>query len=254
MRLEGKVAIITGAAKGLGESFAKIFAKEGAKVVVTDIDDEKGLNVVEEIIGDGGDAIYIRLDVTQEDDWATAVAKSVEAYGKVNVLVNNAGIQQTCPVDQVPTELWERIMAVNCTGTFYGTRSIVPVMKNAGGGTIINISSNAGLSGGVNSVPYHTAKGAVRLMTKATAIECAPFGIRANSIHPGPVATPMQARTLADPERTKRALASIPLGKIGQPEDIAYAAVYFASDESGFTTGAELVIDGGQHQSALPGR
>jgi NAD(P)-dependent dehydrogenase (short-subunit alcohol dehydrogenase family) len=254
MRLKGKVAIITGAAKGLGEGFARLFAKEGAKVVLTDIDDKNGLKVTDEIVGSGGDAIYIHLDVTQEADWDQAVKKTVETYGTVDVLVNNAGVQQTCPVDQVPTKLWEWIMGVNCTGTFFGTRAVVPIMKKAGKGSIVNISSNAGLSGGTNSVPYHTAKGGVRLMTKATAIECAPFGIRANSIHPGPVDTPMQAKTLADPVRSKRALDSIPLGRIGQVDEIGYAAVYLASDESSFTTGAELVIDGGQHQFALPGR
>ena len=246
MRLEGKVALISGGARGQGAMEARIFAREGAKVVIGDLLDAEGTRVAAEIGEAGGEALYVHLDVTSEEDWTRAVGEAVSRFGKLNVLVNNAGIYRQSRVEDTTLEEWNMVMGVNSTGVFLGTKSVIPEMKKAGGGSIINISSIAGLTGGSSGSAYPASKGAVRLLTKSTAIQHAKEGIRANSIHPSGVDTPMlheiweiSGRSREDSEGRN------PLGRIATTEDVAYGALYLASDESSFVTGSELVIDGG---------
>ena len=246
-RLDGKVALISGGARGMGATEARLFSQEGAKVVFGDVLDEEGKKVEAEIRESGGEATCIHLDVTREADWQAAVATAVSRYGKLDVLVNNAGISIRKGIEDTTEEEWDRIMDINTKGVFLGTKHALPSMKQAGGGSIVNISSTAGLVGGpYNGAAYSAAKGAVRLFTKATAIQHAKDKIRCNSVHPGPIYTPMlQEGMTADPTRREKYLQGTPLGRIGTTEDIAYGVLYLASDESSFVTGSELVIDGG---------
>lgn len=246
MRLAGKTALISGAARGMGAAEARLFAQEGAKVVLGDILEDQGREVEAEIKASGGEAVFVQLDVTREADWQRAVALSVERFGKLDILVNNAGISQQSRVEHTTEEDWQRVMDINAKGVFLGTKSAIPAMRRSGGGSIINISSQLGLVGTDNSSPqYQASKGAVRLLTKATAIQYAQDGIRVNSVHPGPVATPLNETRRADPNVYQLTVSRIPLGRYGQPDDIAYGVLYLASDESAFVTGSELVIDGG---------
>ncbi len=245
-RLDGKVAIISGGARGQGATEARMFAREGAKVVLGDVLDEEGKQVEAQINESGGDATYVHLDVTREGDWRSAVETAVGRYGKLDILVNNAGILIRKSLEETTVEDWDRIMGVNAKGVFLGTKQAIPAMRRAGGGSIINISSTAGLVGSPNGSPSYTAtKGAVRLLTKATAIQYAKEGIRCNSVHPGPIDTEMIRDTLTDPARLEQRMERLPMGRVGKPEDIAYGVLYLASDESSFVTGSELVIDGG---------
>ena len=246
MRLEGKVALISGGARGMGAEAGRLFAKEGAKVVLGDVLETEGKTAVEEIRAAGGEATFVRLEVTSESDWAGAVTETERLYGKLDVLVNNAGIGGGNRIEDTTLADWERIMAVNSTGVFLGTRAVIPAMRRAGGGSIVNISSQLGLVGTDNSSPqYQASKGAVRLLTKATAIQYAKDGIRANSVHPGPIVTAMTERRRADPETYRLMVSRIPLGRYGQPLEVALGVLYLASDEASFVTGSELVIDGG---------
>lgn len=246
MRLAGKVALISGGARGMGAVEARLFATEGAKVVIGDILEAQGHSVATEIKATAGEAVFVRLDVTNEADWQQAVATAVERFGKLEILVNNAGVSGSGRVEEVTLEEWNRVMTINSTGVFLGTKTAIPAMRQAGGGSIINISSQLGLVGTDNSSPqYQASKGSVRLLTKATAIQYASEGIRVNSVHPGPIETPMTAARRADPQQLQRILGRIPLGRYGKPEDVAYGVLYLASDESSFVTGSELVIDGG---------
>lgn len=249
MRLEGKVAIVTGGASGIGAATCKFFAREGMKgVVVADIDDEKGRQVAAEIEDAGGSAFFVHLDVSDEQQWKDAVAATVARYGKLNVTVNNAGMSVPAArqnVENTTLEVWNQMHAVNLTGVFLGTKHSVPEMRRAGSGSIINISSIYGIVGSKSGTAYHSAKGGVRTFTKAVAIQYAPEQIRVNSIHPGFADTGMTAELHAQPGERERRSALTPLGRIGQPEDMAWGCVYLASDESSFVTGAELVIDGG---------
>ncbi|MCI0845959.1 MAG: glucose 1-dehydrogenase [Chloroflexi bacterium] len=245
-RLEGKVAIISGGARGQGATEAKMFAREGAKVVIGDLLDKEGKQVEAQINESGGEATYVHLDVTQEDDWRSAVETAVSRYGKLDILVNNAGILIRKGLEETTVEDWDRIMGVNAKGVFLGTKHAIPAMRRAGGGSIINISSTAGLVGSPNGSPSYTAtKGAVRLLTKSTAIQYAKEGIRCNSVHPGPIDTDMIRDTMSDPARLEQRMQRLPMGRVGTSEDIAYGVLYLASDESSFVTGSELVIDGG---------
>ena len=245
-RLGGKVAIVSGGARGQGATEAKMFAREGAKVVLGDVLDEEGKQVEAQINESGGTATYVHLDVTREDDWRSAVDKAIDRYGKLDILVNNAGILISKGLEDTTVEDWDRIMGINAKGVFLGTKHAIPAMRRAGGGSIINISSTAGLVGSPNGSPSYTAtKGAVRLLTKSTAIQYAKEGIRCNSVHPGPIDTEMIRHTLTDPTRLEQRMQRLPLGRVGTPEDIAYGVLYLASDESSFVTGSELVIDGG---------
>ena len=245
MRLEGKVALITGAARGQGAAEARLFAQEGAKVIVADVSDPEGIAVAAEIAEAGGDAIYVHLDVTDESEWEAAVQSAITSFGKLDILVNNAGIWRRGHVMETSSEQWDDIMDVNAKGVFLGTKSAIPEMRKAGGGSIVNISSTAGLVGSKTSSAYSASKGAVRIFSKSTAIQYAPEGIRANSIHPGPIDTDMGDQVWPDSTSREASISRTALSRIGTAQDIAYGALYLASDESSFVTGSELVIDGG---------
>ncbi len=245
-RLEGKVALISGGARGQGAIEARMFAEEGASVVIGDILDDQGRQTEAELQELGYNVTYVHLDVTSEADWESAVQAAVSAYGKLDVLLNNAGILIRKSIEETTEDDWDRIFAVNAKGVFLGTKAAIPAMREAGGGSIINISSTAGLVGSPNgSASYTATKGAVRLFTKSTAVQHAREGIRCNSIHPGPIETDMIADTLNDPANMALRMQRLPLGRVGKPSEIAYGAIYLASDESSFVTGSEVVIDGG---------
>ena len=243
-RLDGKVAIITGGARGQGEVEARLFAQEGAKVVFGDILDDEGRQVEAAIRQAGGEAAYVHLDVTREADWQKAMETAVSRYGKLDILVNNAGILSRDGIEETTLELWNTVMAVNATGVFLGTRYAIPEMRKTGGGSIVNISSISGMIA-LGGPAYNASKGAVRVFTKVTAVRHADDNIRCNSIHPGPVRTAMTESTYSDPDKLAQRLRSMPLGRLGTSEDIAYGVLYLASDEAAYMTGSELVIDGG---------
>ena len=243
-RLEGKVALISGAARGQGEAEARLFANEGAKVVFGDILDMEGEKVEAEINETGGEAKYIHLDVTNESEWETAVKESVNSYGKLDILVNNAGISIGKNVEETTLEEWDLVQDVNSKGVFLGTKAAIPAMRESGGGSIVNISSIAGLVG-IASAPYVASKGAVRLLTKSTAVQYGPENIRCNSVHPGFIETEMLRGILSNSEERAKRLAITPLGIFASAHDIALAVLFLASDESRYMTGSELVIDGG---------
>ena len=246
MRLEGKVALISGGARGQGAVEAKLFAREGAKVVFGDILDESGKQVEAEIHEAGGEATYVHLDVTREDDWRTAVNTAIDRYGKLDILVNNAGILIRKGIEDTTEEDWDRIMGVNAKGAFLGTKHYIPAIRQSGGGSIVNISSTAGLvASHSGSASYTASKGAVRLLTKSTAVQYAKEGIRCNSIHPGPIDTDMIQETLTDPAKLEERMQRLPMGRVRTADEIAYGVLYLASEEASFVTGSELVIDGG---------
>ena len=245
-RLDGKVALISGGARGQGTAETRLFVREGARVVFGDILDDEGKKVEAEIRGAGGDATYVHLDVTREADWRAAVATAVERYGGLTVLVNNAGILLRARIEDTTEQDWDRIMAINVKGVFLGTKCALPAMRRAGGGSIINISSTAGLVGSPGETAAYTAtKGAVRLFTKATAVQHAKEKIRCNSVHPGPIATDMIKDVLEDRTAWAERLRRLPMGRAGTADEVAYGVLYLASDESSYVTGSELVIDGG---------
>ena len=245
-RLDGKVALISGGARGQGATEVQMFVREGAKVVFGDVLDDEGRQVEAEVRAARGEATYVHLNVTSEADWRRAVDTAVQRYGKLNVLVNNAGILIRKSIEETTEDDWDRIMAVNVKGIFLGTKYAIPAMRRAGGGSIINISSTAGLVGSpYGSSAYTASKGGVRLFTKATAMQHAQDNIRCNSVHPGPIDTDMIRDALSDPATRQERLQRIPLGKVGTTEDVAYGVLYLASDEAAFVTGSELVIDGG---------
>ncbi len=251
MRLEGKVALITGGARGMGAAEAKLFSSEGAKVVIADVLEDEGRQTEAEINEIGGDGIFIRLDVTQQSDWDAAISRTVEAFDRLDVIVNNAGIGSGGPVEETTEEDWDRIMDVNAKGVFLGAKAAIIQMKKQGaGGSIINISSISGIIGQQRVAgAYSASKGAVRIFTKSAAIQYAKDGIRVNSIHPGATETPMSRRGWGHLERRADGFFPVqdnPLGRFGKPIEIAYGALYLASDESSYVTGAELVIDGGE--------
>jgi NAD(P)-dependent dehydrogenase (short-subunit alcohol dehydrogenase family) len=242
-RLAGKVALISGGASGIGAAHVRVFAAEGAKVVSGDIQEDQGRAGVDAVVESGGEAVFVRLDVTKEADWTHAVQTAVSRFGKLTTLINNAGIYWPQGIEAETMEGWNKMVAVNQTGVWLGMKAAIPAMRNAGGGAIVNISSLYGLIGSPSSITYHATKGAVRLMTKAAALEYARQGIRANSIHPGQIDTPILAGLT--PEQDAQIKAMTPLGRMGRPEEIAYGSLYLCSDEAAFVTGAELVIDGG---------
>lgn len=252
MRLEGKVALITGAATGVegdlmgfGGAAARLFAQEGAKVVLTDIREEMGERTASQIRENGGAALFLRHDVTSEQNWTEVVASTVSNYGKLDILVNNAGTSAPATVEETTVEAWDAQMDVHAKGVFLGTKQAIPEMRKVGGGSIINISSISGLVGGPSSTAYHAAKGAIRLFTKAAAIQYAKENIRVNSVHPGYSHTPLTSSSDDNEPGRGEWLEKIPLGRLGNAYDMAYGILYLASDESAYVTGAELVIDGG---------
>jgi NAD(P)-dependent dehydrogenase (short-subunit alcohol dehydrogenase family) len=246
MRLENKVALITGAASGMGASMARIFAREGAKVVVADMLEAEGRQVVAEITRTNSAAIFQRLEVSSEAEWKTATEATLAAYGRLDILVNDAGLSGSAVEDLFDTAAWDRLMAVNATGVFLGMKFAIPVMKRQGGGSIINISSISGVTGqhGIH-VGYNASKGAVRTLTKAAAVQHGADNIRVNSVHPGLMPPMRSSGRTADPEIRAGLLRQVPMGRAGRVEEVANAVLFLASDEASYITGAELYVDGG---------
>jgi NAD(P)-dependent dehydrogenase (short-subunit alcohol dehydrogenase family) len=245
MRLAGKVALISGGASGMGAAEARLFAREGAKVVVADVLDEEGQSVAAEIVADDGEALFVHADVTSEADWKRAVDATVERFGRLDILVNNAGVSSSSVRDPLDSDGWRRIMDVNATGVFLGTKYAIPAMQRAGGGAIVNISSIMGFVGGEGGHPaYHASKGAVRIFTKATAVRYGPEGIRVNSVHPG-FLPPMRSARPRNADAMQEIIKQTPLRRTGEAVEVAYGVLFLASDEASFITGTELVIDGG---------
>ena len=246
-RVEGKVAIVTGAGHGMGETTACLLAREGARVVVADIKEDLGRKVTDEIVGAGGDARYVQADVTIEADWISVIEHTISAFSSLDVLVNNAGISASAFADNDSVEAWEATMRINATSVFLGTRLAVREMRKYGGGSVVNISSIMGIVGGEHNHPaYHASKAAVRLYTKAAACRYGKDKIRVNSIHPGIMPPMLSSRNSHPvPGSLERVIEDTPLKRTGLPIEVAYGVLYLASDESSFVTGAELVIDGG---------
>jgi NAD(P)-dependent dehydrogenase (short-subunit alcohol dehydrogenase family) len=247
MRLENKVAIVSGGARGIGAAITKILAQEGAKVVIGDVLEEAGQKTAAEINAAGGECIFVKLDVTSEADWDNVVGEAARRFGKLDILVNNAGITSRGKIEDISADDWTRVMDVNVKGGFLGTKMSIPKMRANGGGSIVNISSGAAIAPQPNtSGAYSASKGAVRIFTKSTAIQYAAENIRCNSVHPGPVETDMLNLSREGDSELADMKARVPLGRFGKAEDIAYGVLYLASDESSFVTGSELVIDGGR--------
>jgi len=245
VRLEGKIALVTGAAAGMGESAARIFAREGAKVVVADLLEKEGSAVAASIVSAGGEAMFLRMDVSGEEQWREAVRATVKRYGKLDVLVNNAGISGAVP-DRMSTEYFDKLMAINVRGTFLGMKYAIPEMQKAGGGAIVNLSSISGFVGQeFVHMGYNGAKAAIRMMTKSAAVQYAKDGIRVNSVHPGLMPPMRTSVTAADPKLREKLLESVPMRRPGRVEEAAYAILFLASDEASYITGTELVVDGG---------
>ena len=249
MKLQGKVAMVTGGASGIGKATALLFASEGASVAIVDIDEELGEAVEREITNAGGKAIFIRCDVTNSNDCHNAVDRTVDEFGGIDILFNNAGIIRRASVVDTTEEEWDRVMAVNVKSVFLCSKYAIPVMAKAGGGVIVNTASGWGLVGGKNAASYCASKAAVVNLTKAMAIDHGPQGIRVNAVCPGDTATDMlrsEAQQLGAPtEKFFEEAADRPLGRIGSPEEIARAVLFLASDDSSFVTGTALVVDGG---------
>ncbi|MFT7597617.1 MAG: NAD(P)-dependent dehydrogenase (short-subunit alcohol dehydrogenase family) [Acidimicrobiales bacterium] len=245
MRLKDKVAIITGAASGMGASTAKIFADQGAKVIVADVAVDDGAAVAAEIVAAGGEARFLKLDVSSEADWASAVSETVSAYGQIDILVNSAGISGST-TDLMNTHTWDVQMDVVAKGVFLGMQAVIPVMQKAERGAIVNVSSISGMVGQPHvHMGYNAAKGAIRVATKSAAVQFAADGIRVNSVHPG-IMPPMKNSTqVANPEGRRLRIAAVPAQREGRVEEVAYANLFLASDEASFITGVELPVDGG---------
>ena len=245
MRLKNKTALITGAASGMGESTARVFAREGAKLMLTDVLRKEGEAVAASVQAGGGEAAFLPHDVTQEVDWQKAVGATLERYGKLDIVVNNAGISGGLP-DKLDVAAFDRLMAVNARGTFLGMKYAIEHMQKSGGGAIVNVSSISGIVGqDFVHMGYNGAKGAIRTMTKSAAVQFGPAGIRVNSVHPGIMPPMRTSQTSADPVIRARVLEGVPLRRAGRIEEVAYAVLFLASDEASYITGAELVVDGG---------
>ncbi len=243
MRLAGKVAIISGAASGMGAATAAMFAKEGAKVVIADRMEHEGKAVAASL---GGAGHFEKLDVTVEDDWAAAIAATQKHFGKLDILVNNAGVSGSAEQDLFSTDAWHRIMAINATGVFYGIKHAIPAMKANGGGSIVNLSSVAGIIGSMGiHMAYNASKAAVRLMTKSVAVQHALDNIRANSVHPGLMPAMLTSGRTADPATREKRLSVVPMRRAGRVEEVGHTIVFLASDESSYITGSEIHVDGG---------
>jgi len=246
MRLENKVALITGAASGMGASMARIFAREGAKVVVADVLEQEGQAVAAEITQANGAAMFRRLDVSNEAEWKATVDAALAEFKKLDILVNDAGLSGSAVDDLFDTAAWDRLMVVNARGVFLGMKFAIPVMKAAGGGSIVNISSISGITGQDHvHVGYNASKGAVRTLTKAAAVQHGRDNIRVNSVHPGIMPPMRSSGRTADPNIRAEMLRQVPMGRAGRVEEVANAVLFLASEEASYITGAELWVDGG---------
>lgn len=244
-RLEGRVALVTGAASGIGAATAHRLAEEGAAVMLTDIQDEAGELVAKDVVDHGGRASYLHHDVSSQDEWESAVARTLETYGRLDILVNNAGMGDLAAIEDTTLEDWQRTIGIDQTGVFLGMKTAADALKASGHGSVVNISSIFGTSGGFGTSPaYHAAKGAVRTLTKNVALHWAPDGVRVNSIHPGFIDTPILDQAKGT-EFEQAMIAMTPLARLGRPEEIAAGVAYLASDDAAFVTGLELYIDGG---------
>ena len=245
MRLKDKIAIVTGAASGMGASTAKTFASEGAKVIVTDLTGDEGTVVVDDITAVGGEARFLKLNVASEADWASVVSETVSAFGRIDILVNNAGISGSHP-DRLNTATWDEQMNIYAKGAFLGMQAVIPIMQKAGRGSIVNVSSISAFVGQAYvHMGYNAAKAAVRVATKSAAVQFASDGIRVNSVHPGVMPPMKNAMMAADPEGRRIRIAAIPAQRAGRVEEVAYANLFLASDEASYITGIELPVDGG---------
>ncbi len=245
-RLENKVALISGGSRGMGAAEAEKFAAEGAHVVIADILEDEGRKTASKIAETGARCLFTNLDVLKASDWESAISTVTSAFGKLDILVNNAGVTSRMMLLETSEPEWDRVMDINTKGTFLGIKTAIPAMKYSGGGSIVNISSQMGLVGADYISPqYQASKGAVRILTKSVAIQYASDNIRCNSIHPAPIETDMTADIRDDADSFQDMLRRIPMGRYGKPEEVAYAVLYLASDESSFVTGSEVVVDGG---------
>ena len=245
-RLENKVALISGGSRGMGAAEAEMFAAEGAHVVIADILEDEGRKTASKIAETGARCLFTNLDVLKASDWESAISTVTSAFGKLDILVNNAGVTSRMMLLETSEPEWDRVMDINTKGTFLGIKTAIPAMKYSGGGSIVNISSQMGLVGADYISPqYQASKGAVRILTKSVAIQYAFDNIRCNSIHPAPIETDMTADIRDDADSFQDMLRRIPMGRYGKPEEVAYAVLYLASDESSFVTGSEVVVDGG---------
>ena len=246
MRLQGKVALISGGARGMGSTEALMFAREGARVVMGDISDDEGQKLEAEINETGGEALFLHLDVTSEDQWKKAISATVIRFGKLDVLVNNAGLSGTFDPDKMSTDAWDKLMDINAKGVFLGLKYAIPEMQKIGSGSIVNISSISGIVGqDFVHMGYNASKGAVRILTKSAAVQYAKDGIRVNSVHPGLMPPMKTSKASADPGVRQTMIEKIPMGRDGRREEVGYAVLFLASDEASYITGAELVVDGG---------
>lgn len=247
MRLSGKVALISGGVKGIGAATTELFIHNGASVIFGDILEKEGKQTEKRLQKIGANVMFVPLDVTSEPDWENAVAKTIEKFGKLDIMVNNAGISGIDGTENTTTKVWDTIMSVNAKGVFLGTKVAIPEMRRIGGGSIINISSQMGIVGSPTSSPaYQASKGAVRTFTKSVAIRHAKENIRVNSVHPGPILTSMTQDRIGKVGAIRNSyIERVPLGRIGTAEEVAYGILYLASDESSYVTGTELIIDGG---------
>ena len=242
-RLDGKVVLVSGGASGIGAAHVRVFAAEGAKVMVADVQEDKGGEVADSVNNDGGVAVFVRLDVTRADDWQNVVNAALSHFGKLTTLINNAGVYWPAGVEEETPEKWNQMVAINQTGVWLGMKTVVPALRDTGNGAIVNISSLYGLVGSPGSISYHATKGAVRIMTKAAALEYVRQGIRVNSIHPGQIDTPILAGLT--PEQNTQIQEATPMGRLGRPEEIASLGTFLASEQASFITGSAYDVDGG---------
>lgn len=244
--LQGKVALVTGAAQGLGEAAARALAERGASVIVTDINVELGEAMAASLRTQGAEAEFMQHDVSREEQWTSVAERGVARFGKIDILVNNAGVIEFAPIEEMPVEQFDRVMRINVRSVFLGCKCILPAMERAGGGSIINMSSIAGMiANTIGSAAYATSKGAVRLLTKAVALDYVERNIRVNSVHPGGIRTPAAEPFLADPKLAPIAIGRTPMKRIGLPHEVGSVVAFLASDESSYMTGSEIVVDGG---------